>query len=156
MFLHIIFHSNTGLELPPMTERQRSLPRSVRQQSRPQPYLQPPPQQQQQQQQQQQHHQQQQFHHGRTNSMGRLDPSRPLASGSQPCLLVAQTVSNRRKRHQQDQKMASTTHSRPVTTSLSKKKNFQRSESFHQPQPHFFVNAQLDQVKPNPFFSGWD
>ena len=154
----------TALDIPPMMERQRSLPRSVRhhirsvqqlQQQPPQPpsYLQPPPPPSSHQQQQQL---QPQLHHGsRTSSMGRLDPSRPMASGSQPCLLVAQTVSNRRKRHggqqHHDQKstVASTTHSRPVTASLSKKKSFQRSESFHQPkqqQAHFFVNTQLDQV----------
>ena len=151
-----------------MMERQRSLPRSVRhhtrsvQQQQQQPaqppsYLQPPPPPSS----HHQHQQQPQLHHGsRTSSMGRLDPSRPMASGSQPCLLVAQTVSNtRRKRHggggqqqqQHDQKstVASTTHLRPVTASLSKKKSFQRSESFHQPhqqQAHFFVNTQLDQV----------
>lgn len=175
-----------------MMERQRSLPRTVRHhqgppmvhasgphnhqqqqppkqqqpsmrpshQQPPQPYLQPPP-------------PPQEFHHTRTNSMGRLDPSGvPLsASGSQPCLLVAQTVSNRRKRHQQDQKnstgpSAAPTHSRgPSSASSSKKKNFQRSESFHQPQQpsqqpppppppppqaHFFVNTQLDQDLSTP------
>ena len=37
---------------------------------------------------------------GRTSSMGKLDPmGGGRSSGSQPCLMVAQTVSNRRKRH---------------------------------------------------------
>ena len=43
---------------------------------------------------------------GRTNSMGKLDPmGGGRSSGSQPCLMVAQTVSNRRKRHAQEQKV---------------------------------------------------
>ena len=42
----------------------------------------------------------------RTNSMGKLDPmGGGRSSGSQPCLMVAQTVSNRRKRHAQEQKV---------------------------------------------------
>ena len=38
--------------------------------------------------------------------MGKLDPmGGGRSSGSQPCLMVAQTVSNRRKRHAQEQKV---------------------------------------------------
>ena len=86
--------------------------------------------------------------------MGKLDPTGAgrSSAGSQPCLLVAQTVSNRRKRqhaavqHQQQEQLKT----RPATLqSKSSKKSFQRSESFQQPQaqaqPHFFVNTQMDE-----------
>lgn len=100
--------------------------------------------------------------------MGKL-PEPPRPSSSQPCLLVAQTVSNRRKRHAQEQHYTQqNTKSRanpPLppppppkmggggsTPHTSKKSSFQRSESFHQPQPHFFVNAQMtgNEVPPAP------
>ena len=95
--------------------------------------------------------------------MGKL-PEPPRPSSSQPCLLVAQTVSNRRKRHAQEQQYNNKTRNAATNPPLppppplnpkmggnstappppsSKKSSFQRSESFHQPQPHFFVNAQM-------------
>ena len=91
--------------------------------------------------------------------MGKL-PEPPRPSSSQPCLLVAQTVSNRRKRHAQEQQITKSRGSAvappppppPPPPKMggvagggglppSKKSSFQRSESFH--QPHFFVNAQM-------------
>ena len=51
---------------------------------------------------------------GRTSSMGKLDPmGGGRSSGSQPCLMVAQTVSNRRKRHAQEQQKVMTVSSGP-------------------------------------------
>ena len=99
--------------------------------------------------------------------MGKL-PEPPRPSSSQPCLLVAQTVSNRRKRHAQEQHYTQQNSKSRANPSLppppppktaggstphtSKKSSFQRSESFHQPQPHFFVNAQMtgNEVPPAP------
>lgn len=95
---------------------------------------------------------------GRTSSMGKLDPMGYGSSGSQPCLLVAQTVSNRRKRHAQElaaQANSSNNLTRPSQAgpgqqppaqSKSSKKSFQRSESFqHHQQSHFFVKTQMDE-----------
>ena len=95
----------------------------------------------------------------RTSSMGRLDPPLGISSGSQPCLLVAQTVSNRRRQHQKTASGSATaTTSKPTSTagssggqqkshhrskegggggttgsmkSTKSEKKFQRSESFH-------------------------
>ena len=137
---------------PPMAERQRSLPRSNGRRQK---------------QQMQQHSafeqpQQPLTPKSRTSSMGKLDPR---ASGSQPCLLVAQTVSNRRKRQAQEQQSLNKIQGGQSSKKAngSSKKSFHRSESFHQQhqqsqqqplqqpqqqqqqQSHFFVNTQMDE-----------